>query len=659
MIECALNWARAGWPVFPCNENGAPAVTQWQHAATIDEEVIRRWEESPGWARVACVPGLAGCFVIDVDVKNGKDGEASLAKLEEEHDFEAWSYPQQPTPSGGRHLFLRGSFHTSVQKVLGNGLDTRGGGPDGGLGFVYCYQDSAPGVHSEIPYAPASLLGIAGKKSARDEETQAARVELDQPANIERALRYVKDLPSPGEGERNHQVFLRAATLKDLGLSLAKVFEILEDRPSLTGNPPLCEENPEEFNATVRSAYKNGQLQPGVHAIDEEARDKAAEGFDVAGTEEQEKGNRTTGNRRRFTRWSEERDRDPPPWLIRGVLPKVALAGMYAPGGHYKSFIGLDMLLAVAGGAAEWGGQKISDRGAPVVYVAGEGSAAARVRAWEKTKGASELVGSNFVTYHGLDIMDPDQLDGFRADLEELHRTWGRGPAIIGFDTLARVAPGQDENSAKDMGLFVQKMDMLKEWAGTCVLLVHHTPKASHEWRGSSAVWNALDVGLEVRKKGRNAATVRLARTKDGQEGRLWTVALKEVETGKSIDGEPETSLVVDTIDAGTSRNDDNEGVDKIETQVRMQIAVVGANRAQMARSILDSTAPGFEISRKTLQSQMLAQWPEADKAEIGRWIGSCARKGEIDPAHPLTPYIHSIGVNGPTFSRRAGCPPE
>jgi hypothetical protein len=88
-----------------------------------------------------------------------------------------------------------------------------------------------------------------------------------------------------------------------------------------------------------------------------------------------------------YTLWSEERDKAPPPWLIRGLLAKVSLAGVYGPGGSYKSFIILDAALAIAQGATEWAGLQITDPGAPIVYVAGEGSATGRAKAWEAVKG--------------------------------------------------------------------------------------------------------------------------------------------------------------------------------------------------------------------------------------------------------------------------------
>ena len=44
MVEYALDYARRGWPVFPCKPtNKAPFFTGGFHAATTDEEKIRKW----------------------------------------------------------------------------------------------------------------------------------------------------------------------------------------------------------------------------------------------------------------------------------------------------------------------------------------------------------------------------------------------------------------------------------------------------------------------------------------------------------------------------------------------------------------------------------------------------------------------------------------
>jgi hypothetical protein len=44
MVEFALDYARRGWPVFPCKQtNKTPYVDAGFHDATTDAEMIRQW----------------------------------------------------------------------------------------------------------------------------------------------------------------------------------------------------------------------------------------------------------------------------------------------------------------------------------------------------------------------------------------------------------------------------------------------------------------------------------------------------------------------------------------------------------------------------------------------------------------------------------------
>lgn len=635
MLDRALAWAAAGWPVFPCYEK---PITEWQKRATTDEVTIRNWN----WdgARVCAVPGLAGCFVIDVDVKNGKDGEASLAKLEAEHGFEAWEFPQQETPSGGKHIFLAGSFRTGVEKQLGAGIDTRGGSPDGGLGFVYCYSDDPPRVDGEVPHAPTSLLALSGKAREVSPDRETPRVELDQPANIERALAYVRSLPSPAEGERNMAVFKTACTLKDLGLSLSKIFEVLEDHASVTGIPALCEENEEEFNATVRSAYKNGQRQPGIDAIDEGSRDAAAAGFNVEGVALPPSSGPNRGKRTRLGLWSERRNRPPPSWIVRHIIGRRTLAGLYAPGGSYKSFIALDLAGAVAE-AQGWGGCDTVSPG-PVVYISGEGSIEPRALAFE-TKGTP--LSDNFTLLDGINLDDTEQLAEAVQDIDiAIKEAWGgRPPALIVVDTLSRAAPGQEENSTRDMGRIVEACDGFRTLYGCCVLLVHHTPKGSPDWRGSTAVWNALDTALSVKRQGTNQALLKMERQKDGPIGQTWRVHLEEVETERERDGEKERSLVVVKVEPQAEKPSTQPDAEKIAAAARARDMTVNDHRAATAQRLLAATAPGYETGYGELVNHMMTENPRASREATSEWVRSAVKKGEVQGDHPLAKFVCNI----------------
>ncbi len=70
MLDAALDYARRGWPVFPCHPGTKqPLVKGGFKVATTDEAQIRRWWGSMPDALIACPTGAAiGAFVIDLDI---------------------------------------------------------------------------------------------------------------------------------------------------------------------------------------------------------------------------------------------------------------------------------------------------------------------------------------------------------------------------------------------------------------------------------------------------------------------------------------------------------------------------------------------------------------------------------------------------------------
>jgi len=634
-LQTALNWSRAGWPVFPCGDDGIPSIRGWQYEATTDVAKIEAWAEQADlpFDRVGVVPGLVGCFVIDVDIKGGKNGEASLETLCSECDFEDWTYPQQTTRSGGRHLFLKGTFRSSVGG-LGEGLDTRGGDADGGLGFVYAYQEDPVAAPGDIPAASGRLLARSATARDRDDNPQEALVELDQPANIQRAKAYLRDLKPTREGERNLALFKTACTLKDLGLSLATVFDLLEDNPHATGEPPLCLEEGDEFNNTVRSAYRNGQLSPGRSGVDGDRLAAAAVGYNV------ETGGRGTvyaadraQGRSLACFWGGLRDAPPPSWLLRGVLPAHSVVGLYGPGGSFKSFVALDLLCHVASGREEWSGRVLhgESRARPVVYVSGEGAVGPRLRAWEAKHGRSESLAENFLVCEAVDLGDPEDRSQLKAELDRLLA--GRPPAVICFDTLARATPGQEENSNRDMGAIVKVLDGFRDAYQCCVMAIHHTPKGDDTWRGATAVWNALDSALLLKKGNGTDASMTLIRQKDAPTGQRWAIALKEYETGKVYEddgGIPERALAVESITPSTTEDD---VVEQQDAEERIKHAM----RGQAAGAIIEATE--MDIDAEAL-ARMLAAGGEIEAPAARKWLRSVVVKGVGDPSHPMFPYL-------------------
>lgn len=616
-IERAKAWAAAGWPVFP-TRNGKPlADWNWRVKNTTDPAVIEDWWSEDGLG-VACVPGLAGCWVLDVDVKNGKDGEASLRALEEKHGFETWEAPRQRTPSGGRHLFFRGHVATSTG-TLAVGLDTRGGNADMGLGFIFCHADRPPANVADCVSGPSPLVALVGRPRER-----AARVTdepeggWDAPENVRRATRYLQTVSPAVEGEGGDiHTFTVACKARDLGVSEGKCLELMLEHFDPRCEPPWGN----ELDVKVGSAYRNGQLSAGNAASSGNLDKLAAEVW----------AQKPTG-RQKLALWSERRDRPVPPWLWQDLLPAGGLVGMYGQGGSFKTFLALRLGVAIANGSADLGGRSL--RSGPVVYVAGEGQQEPRLRAIEAEFGP---ISDNFALFDGLDLTSPEDQAVLRDDIGvAITETWGgRAPVLLVVDTLNRAAPGMDENSARDMSSIVATCDAIRRNLGCAVLLVHHTPKGSDDWRGSTAVWNALDAALLVKRERGLRARMYARRVKDAADGAAWDIGLKE--QGRSI-----------VIHSLTERTDgklaDGEAgqPSKAAQQQRMREAALDETRAKVAREILD--AMGSAMSARSLARQMCASLDGADPETVRSWLRAAVRKGgALNELHPLASCVATL----------------
>ena len=130
LLEYALQYARRGWPVFPCNPaTKAPLTEHGLKDATIDADAIRGWWGQFPDAMIAVTTGAKSGFWaldLDLDAEKGRDGIAALAAL--------GTLPEtitQTTPRGGVHSFFKWDsarpVKNSVSKV-GPGIDIRGAG---------------------------------------------------------------------------------------------------------------------------------------------------------------------------------------------------------------------------------------------------------------------------------------------------------------------------------------------------------------------------------------------------------------------------------------------------------------------------------------------------------------------------------------------------
>jgi len=207
--------------------------------------------------------------------------------------------------------------------------------------------------------------------------------------------------------------------------------------------------------------------------------------------------------------------------LIDGILDRNSLARVFGTSGHGKTFVMLDLAAHVALGRP-WLGRECAQ--GLVVYMAAEGVAGirARVRAWESHHGV-ELGDQALFLPRAVQTMN--QLDWlvWVAAMERLK------PAMIIMDTQARVTVGANENDQKDMGVVVDRADLLKDKTGACVLFVHHKGRQGDHGRGSTVVSGALDAELSVTKQGSGRITILSEKQKDREDFNPISLEMRKV----------------------------------------------------------------------------------------------------------------------------------
>ena len=198
----------------------------------------------------------------------------------------------------------------------------------------------------------------------------------------------------------------------------------------------------------------------------------------------------------------------PPTALIDGILYADSIAWLQGRPGHAKSFVALDMA-GCLGTGENWQGHWVTGPHR-VLYVAAEGASGLRqrVRAWEAAMGR-RMAGVLFLPEPvQAGSVDWDLLVEVCANAQEL--------AIV-LDTQARLTVGMEENSARDMGIWIAQLERLKTATGACVLVVHHQGRSGEHMRGSTAMEGAATSVIQVTKD-EELVTVRCQKQKDTAE---------------------------------------------------------------------------------------------------------------------------------------------
>lgn len=254
ILDYALDYAEAGYAVIPVKPSDkAPYTAHGLKEATTDPETIRGWWNRWPDANVAVACGKVShdIIVLDVDVKQGKNGLQSVTAWQAAHDY----FPETVvahTPSGGYHYFFRvsdpGIYKNRVEAIPG--VDIRG---DGAYVVVYPSANESGKMYTwrhgvsildtdELADANASvleLLELNARNSTAKKQDAAKRQRVD-----------MHHVP---EGQRNDTLFRFASKMVGSGISRDAALEAARAEVATWDNPL-----PDfEIVKTVDSAYNS------------------------------------------------------------------------------------------------------------------------------------------------------------------------------------------------------------------------------------------------------------------------------------------------------------------------------------------------------------------------------------------------------------------
>jgi hypothetical protein len=202
----------------------------------------------------------------------------------------------------------------------------------------------------------------------------------------------------------------------------------------------------------------------------------------------------------------------PVEWVVEGLLTRHGFSVLYGEPGAGKSFVALDIALSIVHGIA-WQDHPVQ-RGA-VLYIAGEGvgGLGKRIKGWEAAHGLSGRGAPFFVIPVAVKFREQEDIERLLKTIEKLDARF----SMVVVDTVARALLGGDENSATDMGLFIDACDAVKRHTNCALMAIHHSGKdVARGLRGSTALLGGVDASIRV-KQDNGVVSLRTEKQKDAE----------------------------------------------------------------------------------------------------------------------------------------------
>lgn len=248
--------------------------------------------------------------------------------------------------------------------------------------------------------------------------------------------------------------------------------------------------------------------------------------------------------------WDDDLESIPPPLMAVGeLIPDRCVGFLGGPSGAYKSFVAVQLAMALGYGVNALGHPEFHVRSPrKVLYLAAEGSSgvALRMRAARQHYG---LLKARQVVVH----KSPVQLTDDAHAEELLARMLEHGIGHIIVDTFRQSTIGLNENDNTEVGEVLGRMLRWRDDHGIGSTLLDHTNKTAGELadlggagakRANSDYVLMTDLPGVTRDRDQQR-TLRVAKLKDREDGRRWPIHLSTVSDVVDADGYPSAVLQV------------------------------------------------------------------------------------------------------------------
>jgi hypothetical protein len=318
--------------------------------------------------------------------------------------------------------------------------------------------------------------------------------------------------------------------------------------------------------------------------------------------------------------------------LIGKLIERGYTGQIFGPSGDGKTFVVLDMAMAVAAGL-DWNGHHC-EKGL-VLFFAGEGhhGLKRRIKAWSNHRGNPDLstfhISRNTITFDAADLRLATD------EIKALEEATGQQVALIVIDTLARHLLG-DENSTRDMSEFVRAVDGLRsEFPGSTAIIVHHTGNDAEKVgrsRGSSALKAACDFEIQCTK-----GVLSFTKMKDAEAPAPIEFKLQPVEIGRDEEtGEPITSCIVNYGERSIKNRQEGVKLTQPERVIKSMIEVhqgilIGDLRSNYYDRIRAITP---EVKTNALKNAFLRAVQGLTEKEVIRQVDHAVFLQDVRPSH-------------------------